>query len=175
MADGNSEFETGRCVAPDTVWAAVRDDYLAGMSAPECCRRHGVGLTALRQRAGRDGWRRADQPWSPPNRLDPEDEGMDLEMRIGGDLEKVELTELSWIAFRRMMRAVMRGDAAAALRWRRVREAMDAEQDEMDRMMAQRDAIVMSRPEATDPTASHASHCEFLAKAANADVRPTTA
>ena len=53
MAEDTS---TGRGVAcaPDAVWARVREDYLAGRSATECCRRHGVGLTSLRNRAARE-------------------------------------------------------------------------------------------------------------------------
>lgn len=127
--------------APDEVWTQVREAYLAGVSAPECCRRHGVGLTALRDRARREGWRRIDQPWTPPNRLDPDDEGVVLEEEVGGDLDKVELRQLSYVAFRRMMRAVMRGDAAEALRWRRVRLAMDEEEAEIDRLVAQQESV----------------------------------
>ncbi|HEX8660262.1 MAG TPA: hypothetical protein VF686_00240 [Brevundimonas sp.] len=131
----------GRRTAPDEVWAAVREDYLAGLSAYEVCERHGVRLTAMRNRAAREGWRRSDQPWAPRNRLDPEDEGVALEARIGGDLNKVELRELSYIASRRMMRAVLRGDAMDALRWRKVRDAMEAEEAEMERLGEQQDAI----------------------------------
>ena len=119
-----TEEPQGRKSPPDEVWAQVRDEYLAGWSAPECCRRHGVGLTALRERAAREGWRRADQPWTPPDRLDPWDEGVELDLRINGDLDKVDLEELGYIAHRRMMRAVMRGDAVEALRWRRVQLTM---------------------------------------------------
>ena len=60
MADGTqfTDIETGpgegRWSAPDEVWAAVRVDYLAGLSAPEACRRYGVGLTAMRMRAARE-------------------------------------------------------------------------------------------------------------------------
>jgi len=117
--------------APDAVWEAVRQDYIAGMSAPEASHRHGVGLSTLRARAAREGWRRADQPWMPPGQRDPWDEGAELEERIGGDLDRVELRELTYIASRRMMRAVMRGQAAEALRWRRVRIAMEAEEAEL--------------------------------------------
>lgn len=135
-------FDGGHFNAPDGVWLRVRDDYLGGMSAPDACRRHGVGLSALRARAAREGWRRIDQPWaSPPNALDPEDEGLKLEDRVGGDLDKVDLCELSFVAHRRMMRAVMRGDATAALRWRQVMRAMDEEEAELDRAMAQHDAL----------------------------------
>lgn len=131
----------GRRSAPDEVWARVREDYLAGLSGPEACRRHGVKLSALRDRAAAEGWRRVDQPWTPPNRLDPWDEGVELEQRVGGDLDKVNLCELWFVAHRRMMRAVMRGDAVEALRWRRVSQAMNAEEAELDRQIAQHEAI----------------------------------
>ncbi len=147
MADGSryDDMETrpgeGRWHAPEEVWAAVRADYLAGMSAPEACRRYGVGLSAMRARAAREGWRRADQPWTPRSRLDPDDEGAELEARVGGDLDKVDLEELVWVAHRRMLRAVMRGDAVEALRWRRVHTAMADEQAELDRFIEQEEAI----------------------------------
>lgn len=50
----------GRRGASEAVWAAVRADYLAGVSGPECCRRHGVKLVTLRWRAKQHGWRRVD-------------------------------------------------------------------------------------------------------------------
>ena len=141
MGGGGERGAEGRRIAPDAIWAAVRDDYLAGVSAPECCRRHGVGLTALRARAGREGWRRVDQPWIVPNRLDPHDEGVELEARVEGDLDRIELRELAYVARRRMLRAVLRGDAMEALRWRRVAEAMDAEDAEVQRLTAQEDGV----------------------------------
>jgi hypothetical protein len=125
----------GRRTAPDEVWAQVRDDYLSGVSAPECCRRHGVGLSALRARAADEGWRRIDQPWPLPNtRLDPDDEGLALEERVNGDLDQIPLGELALVAFQRMMRAVLHGHAAEALRWRRVRQALDAEDAHLNRL-----------------------------------------
>jgi hypothetical protein len=153
----------GRRAVPDEVWAAVRDDYLAGLSAGEVCDRYNVGLRAMRSRAANEGWRRVDQPWSPRNRLDPDDEGVELEARVGGDLNKVELRELSFIAVRRMMRAVLRGDAMEALRWRRVREAMEAEEAEMERLAEQQDAIRnawlgYAELDALDAHAAHSAH-----------------
>ena len=149
MADGTAlaPAPTGRRPsAPDEVWDQVREAYLAGASAPDCCRTYGVGLSALRARSARDGWRRIDQPFSPPaNRLDPWDEGLELEDRVDGDLDKVEPRELSWVAWRRMTRAILRGDAAEALRWRRVRIAMDEEADELDRLIAQDEALQVHR------------------------------
>lgn len=132
-------------IAPPEVWAAVRDDYLAGVPATECCRRHGVGLTTLRKRAGLEGWRRVDQPWTPPDRLDPWDEGVELEDRVEGDLDRVEIGALAWVAHRRMMRAVLRGDAAEALRWRRVRLAMDEEEAEMAQWLERDEARAVHR------------------------------
>ncbi len=126
MPDGALIPTRGRCVAPEAVWIAVREDYLAGLSAPACCRRHGVGLTALRDRAKGEGWRRADQAWPAPRPLD-DDDTAELHARTGGVLDRVGFDDLTALARRRMMRAVLDGDAAGALRWRRVREAMEVE------------------------------------------------
>ena len=127
-----SEEPQGRNRPPDEVWARVREDYLAGTSAADCCRIHGVGRTALHDRAAREGWRRRDQPWTSPARLDPWDEGVALEERIGGDLDQLDYCQLSGVANARMMRAVLRGDAAAVLRWHRVERIMDAAQAGID-------------------------------------------
>lgn len=126
--------DAGLHTAPDEVWERVRQDYLAGWSAPACCRRHGVGLSTLRKRAAEEAWRRADQPWTTPNGLDRDDEGLALEERVDGDLEQIPLGELSLVAFQRMMRAVLHGNAAEALRWRRVRQALDAEDAHLSRL-----------------------------------------
>ncbi len=153
MTDQNTP-KGGRPSAPDAVWEAVRTDYLAGASGIECARKHGVGVTALRSRAAAQGWRRKDQVWSsPPNRLDAEDEGVVLEDQIEGDLDRLDYAELAMVADRRMMRAVLRGDAMNALRWRRVRMAMDEEQAEVERWVTQNDSIVFqnrARGEQTD-------------------------
>lgn len=132
----------GRPSAPDAVWEAARADYLAGVSAVECARRHGVGATTLRTRAAAQGWRRKDQPWRPANQLDPDDEGVALEDSHEGDMEQIGYGDLAWVAERRMMRAVLRGDASSALRWDRVWRMMDAHQAEMDRWLAQDEALV---------------------------------
>lgn len=117
----------GRRTAPDEVWAQVRGDYLSGLSAPACCRKHGVGLSALRDRAAKEGWRRADQPWRSPG-LDPDDEGALLEERVDGDLRRICLKELRFVCERRAMRAILRGDGVEALRWRRLRASIRDEQ-----------------------------------------------
>ncbi len=123
--------------APPEVWDQVREDFLSGASARECCRRHGVGLSTLKRRAAAEGWRHADQPWpEAPHGLDPDDEGLALDQAVGGDLDQVTLPDLAYVALRRMKRAVLKGDSIAALRWRRVREIMDDEEEVLQRKLA---------------------------------------
>ena len=93
MADGSPTLYGKGRSAPDEVWGRVREDYLSGLPGIEVCRRHGVGLTAMRNRAAREGWRRTDQPWTPRSALDPDDEGVLLEHEIDGDLDRVELRQ----------------------------------------------------------------------------------
>lgn len=131
--------------APKTVWEAVRADYLAGLPAHECCRRHGVTVAALRARAARNGWRRIDQPWVPANTLSPDDEGVQLEQRSEGDLDRIDSHDLIFVAHRRMRRCVLRGDAAGALRWRRVGQALEAEEAEIRRYLCQEEALNSTR------------------------------
>ena len=115
----------GRPPIPDEVWDRVRADYLDGLSAEVCARRHGVGVSSIRRRAAADGWRRTDQPWAPQGlALDPDDEGAFLESMIKGDFGKVRRVDLVVIADRRLMRAVVRGHAQEAARWRRLREEL---------------------------------------------------
>ncbi len=137
MADGSPTLYGKARSAPDAVWEQVREDYLSGLPAIEVCRRHGVGLTSLRNRAAREGWRRTDQPWAPPNALDPDDEGVLLEDKVGGDMDRIEMRELSFVAWRRMQRAVLRGQAADAMRWHRVRIMLDVEIADEDQAMEQ--------------------------------------
>lgn len=124
---------TGRQTVPPDVWDTVKADYLAGMSGPDCCRRNGVSLSALRNRTAREGWRRSDQPWSPPQSLDPQDEGRLLEERIGGNLDLIEWGELSGVAEGRMMRAILRGDSAEFMRWHKVAEIIAVREAELRR------------------------------------------
>lgn len=44
--------------SPET-WSLIRGAYLSGMSAPSVAARFGVSETALRRRAGREGWTKA--------------------------------------------------------------------------------------------------------------------
>jgi len=133
MAQGSGRA----AAAPETVWEAVKADYLAGLSGPDCCRRHGVKLSALRDRAARHGWRRADQPWTPPHALDPWDEGLALEEATEGDLDRLDWEELAHVAESRMMRAVLRGDAGEVMRWDRVTTILDQRAAEVNRWAQQ--------------------------------------
>lgn len=133
---------SGRRTAPDEVWARVRQDYLDGLSGPVCCRRHGVGITALRQRAAAEGWRRADQPWTPTEDMrPPDDPGVELERIVDGYLDEIGLGQLAWVAEHRTMLAILRGDSAEALRWRRVRVNLDVDESEQFRRRALEDSV----------------------------------
>ena len=131
--------------ARPVVWDGVRHDYLSGLPAHECCRRHGVTIAALRARAARQGWRRIDQPWVPPNALPAEDEGVQLEQRSEGDLDRIDVSELGFVAHRRMLRCVLRGDAAGALRWRRVEKMLLEEEAELRLYLCQEEALNSTR------------------------------
>lgn len=135
-------------IAPEAVWKEVRADYLAGLSGPDCARRHGVSLSALRMRAGREGWRRADQPWVPPaaNR-DPWDEGRTLVEYVGGDLDQIEPGDLARVAWGRLRRAVIRGDAGEVLRWHKVQTLMRIEAEELERYIEEEEARAFERGE----------------------------
>jgi len=155
--------------APKTVWEAVRADYLAGLPAHECCRRHGVTIAALRSRAARNRWRRIDQPWTPANTLSPDDEGVQLEQRSEGDLDRIDTCELIFVAHRRMLRCVLRGDAAGALRWRRVGQALEAEEAEMRRYLCQEEQLNSIRIAEEAAGAPWLRPTPGLARAADAD------
>ena len=54
-----------RIRTPET-WDSARAAYLAGESAQSVCERFDLGLSAFRDRARREGWRRADAPDPDP-------------------------------------------------------------------------------------------------------------
>jgi len=92
----------------EAVWADARDDYLKGMTAEQVCRRHDLGLSALRRRARLHGWRRHDQP-------DPQPQDDDL--AIYRDLDLADLTEMMHL---RLAQAISQGRATEAARWMRL-------------------------------------------------------
>jgi len=106
-------------IRSEETWAEARADYLNGFTAGAVCRRHDLGLQALRWRARRDGWRRADQ-------IDPDPLDDDLSV-----FEDIEADDLADMARLRMAAAVSRGQATEAQRWRRIHAAFKAEADEL--------------------------------------------
>lgn len=104
-------------IRTEDTWADARGDYLAGFTAEEVCRRHDIGLSALRQRARREGWRRTDQ--ADPS---PEDD-----FDVFDDLEPPELVEMAW---RRLAAAIARGRGADAARWQRIHALLHARAQE---------------------------------------------
>lgn len=105
-------------------WALARDDYLAGLSGPNVCRRYGLKERTLRQRATREGWRHVDQPASPPS---PEQA---LDLSAFHEVETIDAVEEARL---NVVAATMQGRAADALRWSRVlafwRDELEVEAD----------------------------------------------
>lgn len=147
----------GRRQRPDAVWQAARRDYLAGFSGRQVCARYGLGRTTFRARAAEEGWRRLDQPAPdlPPEA--PMDEGEALEAEVEGDLNRLDYSQLSFVANCRMMRAVLRGGAIEALRWARVEALMDAHQAEVDQWAEENEAISAAAREAASAEAPDSS------------------
>ena len=101
-------------IRSDETWTQARDAYLTGLTAEEVCARHDLGLSAFRQRARREGWRRSDQD-------DPAPLNDDLD-----DLPDMDLPDLVHIAFKRLTQALLRGAATDAARWQRIHDNLHA-------------------------------------------------
>lgn len=78
------------------------------------CRRYSLGLSALRRRARREGWRRHDQ-------LDPA--FVDDALEVFEDVNPFDLVEMAW---RRLAAAVARGQGTEAARWQRIHAELHA-------------------------------------------------
>jgi hypothetical protein len=127
-------------IRTDETWALARGDYLAGFTAEEVCRRYDIGLSALRQRARREGWRRTDQ-------ADPVVADDDLD--VFDDVEAPDLVDMAW---RRLAAAIARGRAADAVRWQRIHADLHARaQDEADN--DHRD-LIFAAPDADQPSSA---------------------
>lgn len=101
-------------IRSDDTWTQVRDDYLKGHTAEQVCARYDVGLSAFRQRACNEGWRRSDQD-------DPSPLQDDLD-----DLPDMELPDLVHLAFKRLTQALLRGSAIDAARWQKIHNTLHA-------------------------------------------------
>lgn len=104
----------GYRIRSEETWNDARDDYLAGFSAEEVCRRYDIGLSALRRRARVEAWRRADH-------VDPE---VADDLSIFEDIESVDLVEMAWS---RLAAAVARGQGGEASRWMRIHARLHAD------------------------------------------------
>lgn len=102
-----------RIRSPET-WERAREAYLGGMSAPEVCERFQLGRSALRERARKESWRRADQP-EPDIELDP-----DLDDDLDDDAPAPSPAEMAELAWRRAARAAKAGRLQESLGWTRL-------------------------------------------------------
>jgi hypothetical protein len=100
-------------IRPVETWVAVRDEYLAGLPAELVAERHGVSLSSVRTHARVEGWRRTDQPSSPPA---PRDDPL-----TDAD-EELDPADMAELARRHAARAILRGRAVEAERWTRIAE-----------------------------------------------------
>lgn len=108
MADGS-----GRRVRSHQTWTAARSAYLDGLSAAEVCARFDLGLSSLRARARREGWRRADQADPDPDLA----EHLDEELEADGPADFIAMRER---AARLAARALAEGDLRRAEGWTRL-------------------------------------------------------
>lgn len=126
----------GYRIRPPETWRAVRAEYLSGVPAEEVATRFGVGESALRARARRQGWRRADQP--APMLAD--------EAEAPPPASTDELLDMAW---RRVTQAVAAGRSAEALRWTRVHDTLAR----ADAALEEREAREAERAEERERTA----------------------
>lgn len=121
--DGLDVYEPDRAPAghafhSEEVWAAARDYYFAGCSAPQICDYLGIGVSTFRARAAKERWRRADQRGVGPLDLDQLDP---LDAQAPAPPPPVDLAER---AFRRAAAAVDRGRLLDAQGWLKVTETL---------------------------------------------------
>ena len=102
----------------DAAWAQVREDYLAGASAPQLAERYGVSVSALRKRAREEGWRRSDAPDAPA----PDVEDDEAALAEAAADTPADLRPLAWA---RAALAVRRGRLQEALGWTRLVRQLD--------------------------------------------------
>jgi hypothetical protein len=127
------------------VWRRVRDDYLAGDTAPVLAERYGVSERSVRRRASVEGWRRCDvaasvqlnEPpaWSRPGPVAMADFVADNpEYQAVVDAREADALALlftpshddfSRIAFRRAAEGAAMGRPAEATAWLRVLSLLD--------------------------------------------------
>lgn len=135
---------------PPEIWAAARDDYLAGESAAVVAERHGLSLRSFQRRAGIEGWRRADvevlSPGDAPvwargltkaQLIDLHPELADIETARANEtfqlLFEPSAVELRRFAFRRAAELAATDSPRQALVWMRLVQMLDRPGDRIDR------------------------------------------
>ncbi len=108
----------GRNPVSDEAWAAAREYYWLGLSAPQICQWLGVGLSTFRARAAKEGWRRCDRAELTPVDLDTPDA---LDPSAPDPADAATLADR---AYRRMAAAVDRGRLQDAAGWLRVHDRL---------------------------------------------------
>jgi hypothetical protein len=117
LPDGPPVFDVDKVRA---LWAAAKADYLAGGSGPEVCERYGLILRTFRDRASKEGWRRADQP-SPAPALSVQNDPLVIpeapEALSGAPLTASEMVDKAWS---HVQAAVAAGQLIQARGWLRL-------------------------------------------------------
>lgn len=135
---------------PPEIWAAARDDYLAGDSAPVVTERYGLSLRSFQRRAGIEGWRRADISVPSPRDAPIWSRGLTKAQLIEihpelGDIEEARAEEvfqllfepsavdLRRFAFRRAAELAAIDSPRQALVWMRLVQMLDRPGERIDR------------------------------------------
>lgn len=149
-------------IRSEDTWAEARSDYLAGFTAEDVCRRYDIGLSALRIRARRERWRRADG-------VDPSPADDDLD--LFSDVEPDDMVEMARL---RMIAAISRGQSTEAARWSRIYRDQRADRDARELLEIERRLLAAAAPRPARPRPPapdgivHDVHSKILAEAPEA-------
>ena len=147
----NSIADCGR-----PVWDMARRDYEAGQTAGAVCAHYGLTESALRSRAHRHDWKRA-EPEAPDRSL--------LDLQTAAEDELTDPMELDDVIDRlgtQFERAVVAGRSVEAARWLKLAETLEARRERVNRKAEQNALMDMV----------HRAHA---INATNATTKPTTA
>jgi hypothetical protein len=111
-----ADATSGRRVHSEAAWASAREAYLSGEAGASAAARHGIGESVFWKRAADEGWRRRDRPEPAPPPFDPNRSVLDE----AGQLALID---------RRLADALERGDVTESLRWQRLRERVEGQEE----------------------------------------------
>lgn len=140
----------------DATWEAIRQDYLAGVSARDLCDRYDVALSTLRLRAKDGGWRRADQADSDLFPADADRWVADPPPQDEPPAGEETWADLADQARFRLRRAIAAGRATEAASWLRVHDRLRA-------LAAAEDPPPVSKPDPLDAVSDVAAEVRTLA------------